>query len=105
MSPEEIVWLVIILPGWARSIGLVVHDWKLAQAFERNGAALIYAKGARSQELVRLVAMTGFLVAVPVGRLFPGKGAILALFLGAACLTLNTFLAGRLTARLEAEGG
>jgi hypothetical protein len=100
---EEIVWLAILAPGWVRSVGLVRHSAFVVRAVGSNGAGLIYAKGALSQEVVRLVAFSGLLAAVPIGRVFPGRGAVFALFLAAACLTVNTFLAGRLTARLEYE--
>jgi hypothetical protein len=101
----EIAWLVIALIGWQRSFRLMLHSRRVVQAVRRNGAALIYARGAWVQEAVRLLAFSGFIIAVPIGRIFPGRGAVLALFLGLGCLVTNTYLSGRLTARLEAENG
>jgi hypothetical protein len=101
----EVAWLVIALIGWQRSLRLLIHSRMVVRAVGKNGAALIYARGASTQEAVRLFGLTGFIVAVPIGRLFPGRGAILALFVGLGCLVANTYLSGRLTARLEAENG
>jgi hypothetical protein len=104
MSPEEIVWLVILVPGWIWSVKLLHHARLVVRDIADDGVGLIYAKGTQAQERVRLVGFTGLLAAVPIGHIFPGRGALVALFLAAGCLTTNTFLAGRLTARLEADG-